>query len=100
MLSDWYKKQKARKEAPNLLRLALAAPVLGVVCIVAARWVLHDTPDFLSDDQVNFMVATLMMMGVPAFVFGGYCFARLIGLQRQSGLSPVELFIYNPTERD
>lgn len=98
-MSEWYKKQKARKEAPNLLRWAVFAPIVGIVCIVAARWVLRDTPDFLTDEQVNFMVATLLMMGVPAFVFGGYCVARLVELQKQSGLSAVELFL-RETERD
>lgn len=99
MLSPWYKQQKARKEAPSLLRWAIVSPVIGGICVVAARWVLRDTPDFLTDEQVNFMVATLLMMGVPAFVFCGYSIVRIVRLQKLSGLSTHELFTH-PAERD
>ena len=99
VLSQWYKEQKARKEAPNLMRWAIASPLIGAICIAAARWVLRDTPDFLTDEQVNFMVATLLMMGVPAMAFCGYCVVRLVKLQKQSGLTAAQLLLQT-SERD
>ncbi len=84
MLNNWYKKQKARKEAPKLLRWIAIMPVLGVVAIFSARWALENINGFLNNDQANFMVATLVMIAVPSFVFAGYCAVKLAKLSRES----------------
>lgn len=87
MLSDWYKKERARKAAPRLLVWMIGAPLVGVVCVVAARWAISASNDFLSADQSNFMVATLLMIAVPSFVFCGYCAVKLARLARDAKLS-------------
>ena len=87
MLSNWYKKQKARKEAPQLLRWTALLPIVGIIAVVVARWALTNEYGFLNEDQANFMVATLVMMAVPAFVFAGYCGVKLVRLSRDSGLA-------------
>lgn len=92
MLSDWYKKRKARKEAPLFLRGAIALPPIGVCAVFAARYVLSLQNGFFSDEQVNFVVATLFMISIPAFVLAGYCAMRLVQIARTSQLSLVELF--------
>ena len=87
MLSDWYKKERARKAAPRLLIWTVGAPIVGIICVFAARWALAASSDFLSADQSNFMVATLLMIAVPSFVFCGYCALELARLARESKLS-------------
>ena len=87
MLSDWYKKERARKAAPRLIVSMTGAPVIGVLCVLAARWALTASTDFLNSDQSNFMVATLMMIAVPSFVFCGYCAIKLARLAQDSKLS-------------
>jgi hydrogenase-4 membrane subunit HyfE len=87
MLSDWYKKERARKAAPRLLIWTIGAPIVGVLCVIAARWAITVSSDFLSADQSNFMVATLLMIAVPSFVFCGYCGVKLARLGRDSNLS-------------
>lgn len=87
MLSDWYKKERARKAAPKLLVWMAGSPVVGIACVLAARWALTANGDFLSGDQANFMVATLLMIAVPAFVFCGYSGLKLLQLVRDSKLS-------------
>ena len=91
MLHNWYKKQQARKEAPQLFRFMLLAPFVGVAAILIARWALSSVDGFLSADQANFMVATLSMIAVPAFVYGGYCAVKIARLARESQLSVVAL---------
>ena len=86
MLSNWYKKQKARKQAPQLLRWIALMPIVGVVAILSARWALDNINGFLNSDQANFMVATLVMIAVPAFVFAGYCAVKLGRLSRECNL--------------
>ena len=86
MLSNWYKKQKARKQAPQLLRWIALMPILGIAAVVAARWALTNVDGFLNEDQANFMVATLVMMAVPCFVFAGYCALKLVRLSREAQL--------------
>ncbi len=87
MLSDWYKKERARKAAPRLLIWTIGAPIVGVVCVFAARWAIAASSNFLSADQSNFMVATLLMIAVPSFVFCGYCALKLARLMQDSKLS-------------
>jgi hypothetical protein len=87
MLSDWYKKERARKAAPRLLLWMVGAPIVGVLCVLVARWAIAASSDFLSEDQSNFMVATLLMIAVPSFVFCGYCAISLVRLARDSKLS-------------
>jgi hypothetical protein len=87
MLSEWYKKERARKAAPKLLVWTAGSPVVGVACVLAARWALAVNGDFLSPDQANFMVATLLMIAVPAFVFCGYSALKLGRLAHESKLS-------------
>ena len=87
MLSDWYKKQRARKAAPRLLGWMLGTPVVGILCVVTARWAITESTKFLSADQSDFMVATLLMIAVPSFVFCGYCAVKLARLARDSKLS-------------
>ena len=86
MLSNWYKKQKARKQAPQLLRFTVMMPPIGIAAIFAARWALQNMYGFLSADQANFMVATLVMIAVPSFVFAGYCVVKLAKLSREAGM--------------
>ncbi len=86
MLSNWYKKQKARKEAPQLLRWIALMPSIGAIAIITARWALANMYGFLNTDQANFMVATLVMIAVPSFVFAGYCAVKLAKLSRESNL--------------
>lgn len=92
MLSDWYKKRKARKEAPLFLRGTIGLPVIGLFAVAAIRYVLSLQNGFFTDDQINFMVATLFMIAVPALVLAGYCAVRLMKLARDSQLSLFELF--------
>ena len=99
MLSDWYKKRKARKEAPLFLRGAIALPPIGVCAVFAARYVLSLQNGFFSDDQVNFMVATLFMIAIPAFVLAGYCGWRLLQLSRASQL-PLFKLLFEPVPAD
>ena len=87
MLSDWYKKERARKAAPKLLIWTAGTPIVGVLCVIAARWALAASADFLSADQSNFMVATLLMIAVPSFVFSGYSAIKLARLVQESKLS-------------
>ena len=87
MLSDWYKKERARKAAPRLFVWMIGAPIIGVLCVITARWAIAASSDFLSSDQSNFMVATLLMIAVPSFVFCGYCAVKLARLARESKLS-------------
>ncbi len=87
MLSDWYKKERARKAAPRLVLWMIGAPIVGVICVIAARWAIAASTDFLSSDQSNFMVATLLMIAVPSFVFCGYCAVKLARLAQESNLS-------------
>lgn len=91
MLSDWYKKERARKAAPRLLVWTAGAPVVGVLCVIAARWAIAASNDFLSADQSNFMVATLLMIAVPAFVFCGYSAFKLARLARDSKMSLIAM---------
>lgn len=98
MLSDWYKKERARKAAPRLLIWMAGSPVVGTCCVFAARWALSVSGNFLSTDQANFMVATLLMIAVPAFVFCGYSALKLARLSHDSKLSLMALLM--PTERD
>ncbi|HEV7178260.1 MAG TPA: hypothetical protein VGN11_00200 [Candidatus Baltobacteraceae bacterium] len=86
MLSNWYKKQKARKEAPKLLRWIAGMPILGIAAVITARWALQHVDGLLSADQANFMVATLVMIAVPSFVFCGYCAVKLGRLSRDAKL--------------
>lgn len=87
MLSDWYKRQKARKEAPRLFRWVLLMPLVGCAAVFVARWAIETTGAFLSADQANFMVSTLVMMAVAAFVYCGYCAVAMLRLARESRLS-------------
>ena len=98
MLSDWYKKDRARKAAPRLLVWMTGAPVVGVLCILAARWAVLASSDFLSADQSNFMVATLLMIAVPSFVFCGYCALKLARLAQESKLSLMAMLIRSEEE--
>ena len=86
MLSNWYKKQKARKEAPQLVRWIALMPVIGVAAIFTARWALKNMYGFLNEDQAHFMVASLVMIAVPSFVFAGYCAVKLARLSYESKL--------------
>ncbi|HET9030038.1 MAG TPA: hypothetical protein VFN49_07670 [Candidatus Aquilonibacter sp.] len=99
MLSDWYKKERARKAAPKLLIWTAGAPVVGVICVLAARWAIASANDFLSADQSNFMVATLLMIAVPAFVFSGYSALKLSRLIADSKLSFLSIFSRTDDER-
>lgn len=87
MLSDWYKRQKARKAAPKLFRWVLLMPIVGGAAVFIARWALGTSGAFLSADQANFMVSTLVMMAVASFVYCGYCAVALVRLARDSRLS-------------
>lgn len=91
MLSDWYKKERARKAAPKLLVWMAGAPIVGVICVFAARWAIAASSDFLSADQSNFMVATLLMIAVPSFVFCGYCAIKLARLAQESQMSLIAM---------
>ena len=61
-------------------------PSIGIVAIFAARWALENMYGFLNEDQANFMVATLVMIAVPSFVFAGYCAVKLARLSRDCNL--------------
>ncbi len=87
MLHDWYKKERARKVAPRLLVWTIGAPVVGLLCVIAARWAIAASTNFLSADQSNFMVASLLMIAAPSFVFCGYCAVKLARLMQESKLS-------------
>lgn len=87
MLSNWYKRQRARKEAPHLMRWIVLMPAIGIGAIFAARWALTNINGFLSEDQANFMVASLVVIAVPAFVFCGYSIVRFVALARDAQLT-------------
>jgi hypothetical protein len=91
MLSHWYKKQKARKMAPPLLRWAASMPVVGIVSTLLARAAAHNNGTFFSDDQRQFLVASLTLIAVPAFIYGGYAIFKVARLLREAQLSVLSL---------
>lgn len=91
MHSNWYKKQKARREAPQYLLWMVTAPVLGVTAIAIARVALAHSGEFLSNDQTSFMAASLAMIAVGAFVFAGYCAVKIAQLAHESKLNVIAL---------
>ena len=87
MLSHWYKRQKARKLAPPLLLWAASMPIVGLAAVTCARAAAHYDGTFFTDDQLQFLVATLMMIAIPSFVFAGYAIVKVARLLHEAQLS-------------
>ena len=100
MLSNWYKRERARKAAPHLLRNIVLMTAVGTIAILCTRWPFTQVDGLLSEDQANLIIAALVMIAAPAFAFAVWCGYRLYTLAEEAQLSVWGLLMATATEEE